>query len=108
MGARSPSHAARGTAWGSILVSTRPRSFLRLASSSLLLCQIDKPAKLNPLDRHVQARLKKEPVIWLVTASKAGRPQAVPVWFIWDGKSFLIFAQPGVKVNQIKANPHVE
>jgi PPOX class probable F420-dependent enzyme len=60
------------------------------------------------LDRHVQARLKKESVIWLVTASKDGRPQSVPVWFIWDGKSFLIFAQPGVKVNHIKANPHVE
>jgi len=60
------------------------------------------------VDRHVESRLKKESVIWLVTASKDGRPQAVPVWFLWDGKSFLIFAQHGAKVDHIRANPHVE
>ena len=60
------------------------------------------------MDKHVESRLKKEPVVWLVTASKTGRPQAVPVWFLWDDSSFLIFAQPGVKVNHIRANPQVE
>lgn len=60
------------------------------------------------MDRHVQSRLKKEPVIWLVTATRDGRPQAVPVWFLWDGKSFLLYAQPGRKVDHIRANPHVE
>jgi PPOX class probable F420-dependent enzyme len=60
------------------------------------------------LDRHVQSRLKKESVIWLVTASKDGRPQAVPVWFIWDKGSFLVYAQDGIKVNHIRANPRVE
>ena len=60
------------------------------------------------MDRHVESRLKKESVIWLVTAGEDRRPQAVPVWFLWDGKSFLIYAQPGIKVNHIRSNPYVE
>jgi PPOX class probable F420-dependent enzyme len=60
------------------------------------------------LSRHVQIRLKKEIVIWLVTAGRDRHPQAVPVWFLWDGKSFLIYAQPGVKVRHVKADPYVE
>ena len=58
--------------------------------------------------KHVQSRLKKEIVIWLVTAGRDRRPQAVPVWFLWDGTSFLIYAQPGIKVHHVKANPFVE
>ena len=58
--------------------------------------------------KHVQSRLKKEIVIWLVTAGRDRRPQAVPVWFLWDGKSFLTYAQPGIKVRHVKANPFVE
>ena len=60
------------------------------------------------MDRHVESRLKKESVIWLVTVGTDGRPQAVPVWFFWDGASFLIFSQPGAKVEDIRANPFVE
>jgi PPOX class probable F420-dependent enzyme len=60
------------------------------------------------VDRHVESRLKKESVVWLVTAGKARRPQAVPVWFFWDGKSFVIYGQHGVKVNHIQSNPYVE
>jgi PPOX class probable F420-dependent enzyme len=58
--------------------------------------------------RHVQSRLKNEIVIWLVTAGRDRKPQAVPVWFVWDGKSFLIYAQPGIKVRHVRANPYVE
>ena len=47
-------------------------------------------------------------MIWLVTAGKDGNPQAVPVWFVWDGKSFLIHAQDGIKVRHVKENPYVE
>jgi PPOX class probable F420-dependent enzyme len=60
------------------------------------------------VDRHVESRLKKESVIWLVTAGKDCRPQAVPVWFLWDGKSFLVYAQHGIKVDHIRYNPYVE
>ena len=47
-------------------------------------------------------------MVWLVTAGPDRRPQAVPVWFLWDGKSFLIYAQPGTKVRHIRANPQVQ
>ena len=60
------------------------------------------------MDRHAASRLKKEQVIWLVTASKNGRPQGVPVWFVWDGRSFLVYAQDGIKVRHVRENPHVE
>ncbi len=60
------------------------------------------------MDRHTQSRLKKDPVVWLVTAGADGRPQAVPVWYLWDGKSFLIYAQPGIKVRHVRNNPNVE
>lgn len=60
------------------------------------------------MDRHVESRLKKEAVIWLVTAGQDCRPQAVPVWFVWDGESFLVYAQDGIKVNHVRANPKVE
>jgi PPOX class probable F420-dependent enzyme len=54
-----------------------------------------------------QGRLKKEIVIWLATAGADGRPHAVPVWFLWDGKTFLIYSLPGQKVRDIEANPKV-
>ena len=60
------------------------------------------------MDRHVESRLKKDLVIWLVTAGADGKPQAVPVWFQWDGRSFLIYAQDGAKVRALQTNPYVE
>ena len=60
------------------------------------------------MDRHVQSLLKREQVIWLATVGRGLRPQAVPVWFLWDGRSFLIYAQDGIKVRHVRENPHVE
>jgi PPOX class probable F420-dependent enzyme len=57
--------------------------------------------------KHVQRRLEKEIVIWLATSGVDGRPHVVPVWFRWDGDSFLIFSLPGQKVRDIEANPKV-
>jgi len=59
------------------------------------------------LDRHTESRLKKDLVAWLVTADGDGRPHAVPIWFLWDGREFLIYSVPGRKVRDIEANPHV-
>ena len=58
--------------------------------------------------KRVQKRLEKELTIWLATSGRDGRPHAVPVWFWWDGKTFLIYAVPGQKVNDIEANPQVQ
>ncbi len=60
------------------------------------------------MDRHSESRLRKEIVIWFVTAGSDGKPQAVPVWFLFDGRSFLIYARDGVKVRDVQANPKVE
>lgn len=60
------------------------------------------------MDRHVRARLKNEKVIWFVTSGRNGRPQAVPVWFHWDGDSLFVMSQDGVKVRNIRQNPYVQ
>ena len=40
-------------------------------------------------------RLGVEVVAWLVTVTERGAPQPSPVWFLWDGESFLVYSQPG-------------
>lgn len=60
------------------------------------------------MDRHARSRLKNDKVIWLVTAGRSRRPQAVPVWFHWDGDSFFIMSQDGIKVRHIRQNPFVQ
>jgi PPOX class probable F420-dependent enzyme len=46
--------------------------------------------------------------IWLTTVREDGMPQPTPVWFIYDGDTFLIYSQPDAqKVKNIRANPHV-
>ncbi len=59
-------------------------------------------------DKQVQARLEKELVIWLTTVGADSKPHAVPVWFWWDGRTFLIYSLPGRKIRDITGNPHVE
>lgn len=60
------------------------------------------------MDRRTESKLKKALIIWFVTAGKDLRPQAVPVWFLYDGDTFLIYASPGVKERQVRENPNVE
>jgi len=63
--------------------------------------------KIEPGAR-VRRRLENDQVIWLTTAGRQGRPHSVPVWFLWDGESFLVYSVPGRKVDDIRANPLVE
>jgi PPOX class probable F420-dependent enzyme len=60
------------------------------------------------LDSHLRSRLRKEVVIWLATSGRDGSPHVVPVWFWWDGESFLIYSVPGRKVRDIEANSKVQ
>jgi PPOX class probable F420-dependent enzyme len=56
----------------------------------------------------VSRRLKDEIVIWLTTTDSNGTPQPRPVWFLWDGETFLIYSMPGThKLAHIRANPRV-
>jgi PPOX class probable F420-dependent enzyme len=58
--------------------------------------------------QRVARRLSEEPIAWFTTVSKAGTPQPRPVWFLWNGQTFLIFSQPqGYKVQHLRANPNV-
>jgi PPOX class probable F420-dependent enzyme len=58
--------------------------------------------------RKVKRHLKQDYVIWLTTTGSDLSPQPRPVWFIWEGSSFLIFSQPHArKVQHIAAHPRV-
>ncbi len=41
-----------------------------------------------------ERRLREEIVVWLTTVRPDGTPVPVPVWFLWDGASALIYSQP--------------
>ena len=58
--------------------------------------------------RKAKRYLKQEYIVWLTTIGSDLSPQPRPVWFIWDGASFLIFSQPHAhKVRHITAHPQV-
>ena len=53
-------------------------------------------------------RLNEELIIWLTTVRPDGMPQPTPVWFLWDGETFLIYSQPNAKkVRNLTQNPKV-
>ena len=53
-------------------------------------------------------RLRAEEIAWFVTVRPDGTPIPVPVWFVWDGETILLYSQPRAgKVRNIAANPRV-
>ncbi len=53
-------------------------------------------------------RLRTESIAWITTVTADGQPQSSPVWFLWDGSEFLVYAQPrSWKVRNIRVNPRV-
>ena len=53
-------------------------------------------------------RLNEEIIGWLTTVSPTGQPQPIPVWFLWDGESFLLYSRPGqAKLANIARSPRV-
>jgi PPOX class probable F420-dependent enzyme len=56
----------------------------------------------------VEGRLRDERIGWLTTLGPDGTPQPSPIWFLWDGESFLIYSQPKQpKLRNIERNPKV-
>jgi PPOX class probable F420-dependent enzyme len=56
-----------------------------------------------------ERRLREEEIAWLTTVRQDGQPQSVPVWFLWDGETFLIYSQPGrQKLRNIARNPRID
>jgi PPOX class probable F420-dependent enzyme len=55
-----------------------------------------------------ERRLREEIVAWLVTVRADGTPVPVPVWFLWEGETFLIYSQPDTpKLRNIERSPRV-
>ena len=55
-----------------------------------------------------EERPRSEKIAWLATVRPDGQPQSVPVWFLWDGKDFLVYSRPGArKLRNIEANPEI-
>jgi PPOX class probable F420-dependent enzyme len=44
--------------------------------------------------QRIARRLGAEQIIWLTTVGPDLTPQPNPVWFLWDGATFLIYSQP--------------
>ncbi len=68
------------------------------------------PAVLDPSlpkDAHIDERLRSELIVWLSSVRPDGRPHTVPVWFLWDGATVLIFSQDNQKVRNLATHPHV-
>lgn len=56
-----------------------------------------------------ERRLGEEEIAWLTTVRPDGQPQSVPVWFWWDGETFLIYSQQGrQKLRNISQNARVD
>jgi PPOX class probable F420-dependent enzyme len=55
-----------------------------------------------------ERRLREEVIAWLVTVTRRGTPQPVPVWFLWEDETFLIYSRPDTpKLRNIERNPRV-
>ena len=60
------------------------------------------------LGARAEERLRTERTIWLATVDPSGAPWVRPVWFVWDGESFLVYSSPtAAKLRDIAANPNV-
>src|SRR5919106_6923122 len=56
----------------------------------------------------IGAALERDTVVWLSSVRPDGAPHVVPLWFMWDGESILVFSKPGAqKVRNIRAEPRV-
>ncbi|MEJ8651939.1 TIGR03667 family PPOX class F420-dependent oxidoreductase [Streptomyces sp. MS1.AVA.3] len=66
------------------------------------------PARDTEFGERVQRRLREERVIWLTAVGEDGTPQPNPVWFWWDGSSFLVYNwDRSRRLDHIRRNPRV-
>jgi PPOX class probable F420-dependent enzyme len=58
--------------------------------------------------KRIAEQLEKNECMWLTTVDAEGTPQPVPIWFHWDGETFLFYSQPNKpKLRHIENNPRV-
>jgi PPOX class probable F420-dependent enzyme len=62
----------------------------------------------TPTGARADERLRTDVVAWLTTVGRDGIPRSSPVWFVWDGTTFLVYSRPAAaKVRAVAANPGV-
>ncbi len=62
----------------------------------------------TPFGERATRRLRDDHVIWLTTVGADGTPQPNPVWFLWDGETFLVYSLPdAARIAHIERNPRV-
>lgn len=55
-----------------------------------------------------EAALRDDPVVWLSSVQRDGRPHLVPVWFHWDGERIVAFSKPNArKIANLRDQPQV-
>src|SRR5437588_2044585 len=66
------------------------------------------PDPSTPFGERVRRRLRDEVVIWMTTVARDGAPQPNPVWFWWDGGSFLVYNRPDARrLEHVRTRPNV-
>ena len=56
----------------------------------------------------VARRLRDEQIGWPTTVGPDGTPQPSPIWFLWDGESFLIYGRPSApRLRNVERSPRV-
>lgn len=59
-------------------------------------------------DAHVDERLRTDQIIWISSTRPDGRPHLVPVWFLWEDQTLLIFSKPdNQKIRNLRHNSNV-
>lgn len=57
---------------------------------------------------HIDERLRTDLILWLGTVRPDGRPHLVPVWFLWEGSTILLFSIPkNQKIYNLRQNNRV-
>jgi len=66
------------------------------------------PARPVAVSPELEARFSRQRIAWLTTVRPDGAPHVVPVWFLWDGSTFVVFSKPTArKVRNIAAEGRV-
>lgn len=61
----------------------------------------------DPKGANAAARLRYDRVAWMTTVREDGTPQTSPVWFLWDGESFLVYSLDSARVRNIETRRRV-
>lgn len=62
---------------------------------------------VETLKDYTKERLTNETIAWFITVRPDGRPHSVPVWFLWEGETILIFSKNNQKIRNLAQNPNV-